>query len=455
MNTAQDFIQAPGAVEIRKLILVSPSRNISINLRDYLVELNIYESMFSPGITGSITLADNRNLVKDIPILGEELLVVELVTPSFDDTISIYKTFRIFGLHEKNYAKDGNSLLYNLNFCSIELFKDINNKIFRSFSGKPSDIVLQIFDEYLRTNRNVNVEDKRIEDALTNLIILNESSNVIRFVSPGWSPVQCINWVASKSLAKGEKASDFLFWETTKGFFFGSSDFLTRNVEKLSVGNYILSSAAVGSIDGRDPTREMFTIKSLKVDNSFDQLNNTASGYLASRVIDLNLFNKKFEFVDYDHTLKYFEYNHTSDTETLPFFDIGISTNPASFSKINYSIPNLYNMKNNFSEVEKYIYSNRRSNLLETQNFRMTATIFGRTDIEVGNYINIQLPDVFPTFPEDITNSDKKRDELYSGYYLITSLNHKINAINGGNHIITTNLSKDGLAGKISYDTTK
>lgn len=83
-----EILQSPGDVRIKRLILVSAVGKF-INVLDYLVELNIYESIFKPGLSGTLTLGDSRNLIKDFPILGEELLIVEFTTPG--TAISIEK----------------------------------------------------------------------------------------------------------------------------------------------------------------------------------------------------------------------------------------------------------------------------------------------------------------------------------------------------------------------------
>jgi hypothetical protein len=124
------------------------------------------------------------------------------------------------------------------------------------------------------------------------------------------------------------------------------------------------------------------------------------------------------------------------------------SRNPLVYKKTNYKYPTLYNnTTDNFSETEKFRFGNRRSNLLELDNFRMKISIPGRTDIESGNLINIALPRGMPATEEEKSQSGK--DEVYSGYYLITSINHKINP---HSHFITMNVSKDCLPSQYKYE---
>lgn len=434
----EESFQAPGDVIIKQLELVSPGGRV-VDLKEFLVELNLYESLFSPTISGSLILSDSRNLIKTLPILGEELLCVDLKTPTFEDSISIKKVFRVYAIKDKVYSGDGSALLYKLNFSSVELFRDISNPIFRSFSGNPSDIITSIFNEYLSCSRYLNTKDLTESAEVTPLLILNNPENTVKFVSPGWSPIQCINWLCSKSLLK--KASNFLFWETTKGFFYGSTDIIYSSRNKVNIGNYIYSSSFASNLDRNDLNKRLQTIKTLSVEKSIDQLSSNLSGHIASRLIDINLYNKTYKNIDYYHGVNYFNYSHTFGESSFPLFYVKTSSNPESYQKINYNYPNTYDdAVDNFSEVEQYIFSNRRSNMLEIDNFNMKIGIPGRTDIEVGNLIYIDLPKVNPTFTEE--RASKQIDEMYSGYYLIKSLNHKINRLT---HFITCEVSKDSI----------
>ena len=83
-NTVQDGLQTPGEISIEELLLITNTQK-SISLLDYLVELNIYESIFSNVMNGEIILSDSANLIKYFPITGEEYLSVRLRTPGFND----------------------------------------------------------------------------------------------------------------------------------------------------------------------------------------------------------------------------------------------------------------------------------------------------------------------------------------------------------------------------------
>ena len=51
-----------------------------VDIKHMVQEFNIFESMFSGAITGSMVLADSTNLIGNLPIQGTERLTFKLAT---------------------------------------------------------------------------------------------------------------------------------------------------------------------------------------------------------------------------------------------------------------------------------------------------------------------------------------------------------------------------------------
>ena len=442
---SEELLQIPGQVIINEIVLIS-GKGVALGITDYLVELNLYESIFNPVVTGSILLSDSTNLISLFPLIGEEFLKIDIKTPSLDDSQSIYKTFRINSILNKTYAKDGSTLIYELGLTSVEAFQDSINPIFKSFEGTPGEIIQKIYTDYLQVDRNILVNTNNNQNK-TPLTILEYPTNFIKFVSPGWTPIQCINWIASKSLPSNKKAANYLFWETTKGFFFGSTEKIFSRINSAFAGTYVYSETYINTLGIDEKSLGMYAIRSLKIDQTMDQLDNTRMGYLASTLYDIDLYNKNYNMVKYDHALEFSNYSHLNgDT---PMFDKTTLRNPLSYIEFNYSSPKLHNSaENNFDQMPKFMFGNRRSNMLELNNFKMEITIPGRTDLEVGNIVGITFPKSPGAPLTKESKSDSKRDELYSGNYLVTNLAHKINP---KTHYITMNVLKDSFNTK-SYN---
>jgi len=445
MNQLEEILDSPGQVQIDNLVLISFKKQKYLDLTDYLIELNLYESIFSPTVTGDITLSDSRNLIREFALLGEEFISISIRTPTLSSDRSISKIFRVYSLEDKKYAKDGSTLVYRMNFISLEAFQDLLNPIYKSFRGKPENIVTRIYEDYLITNRNVQITGEPAADVKTPLTFLGETANELKFVSPGWSPIECISWVCSKTLPANDKGANFLFWETTKGFYFGNLETIFRRPEVASIGSYVYSAPSITAADEESikNLKFMFNIRTLSLDKVYDQLSNLMTGYTSNRILDVDLVNKTFENVDYDHGLKFGNYSHLEKAQPIPLFDENASRNPLTCLKVHFSHPGLHSgVKNNFSERTKEFWGNRVSSMLELNNFKMEILIPGRTDIECGQTIHIRLP---KKSPGGLTQEDKnlyEGDDLYSGYYLISELSHKINP---RTHYVSMNLVKDSL----------
>ena len=442
---AENGVQKAGDIVIEQLKLVS-STNIVFDLVDFLVELNIYEDMFSGCMHGNMVLSDSRNLIEKAPLIGEEFLLVKVTSPTFTQSIS--KTFRVFKVSDRNIVRDNNTQTYTVHFASIELFYDIMLPLFVSFEGNITDVVSDIFSNYLMTSRNFDISETSSEikeiETVTPLYILNDTSNKVKFVSPGWSPLKCINWLASKSIPKNEVAKNFLFFESNKAFYFGSIEFLLKDVfeNKNYIGDYTISAANIR--DGA-PTpninREYFIAKDVSMVDTTDHIKNYTNGYLANRILTLDIFNKKYEAIDYDYVTEYKKQFHTSGPgdKAMPVFTTESLRNPAtdiSFYPIN---PKLFNnFEGNINEKMGEIYGNRKSSMLDLTNLKMHLTVPGRTDVEVGRVMYFN----YPALGAKESVSEKGIDKNYSGYYLITAIHHKINKVQ---HLMTMEMVKDSL----------
>ena len=433
-------LQSAGSVDIQTLALVSSSGKF-INLTDYLAEINIYEDMFSPCMYGSMTLVDSRNLIKEVPIVGDEYLVVKIKTPTTNSFIS--KTFRIFSVSDREVVRDLNTQTYILHFVSKEAVIDSLKPLYKSFNGKISDVVNQIFTDYLSNTRTLETIKEKLEfgNEKTRLVVSPETQNGVKFVSPGWTPFKCINWCASKAIPKEGTACNYLFFESNKNFYF-------VNVEKIFEINFATGSLSLGTYyykvnnvkQNEDVNKKMFIAEDFQVIKTTDHLSNYDNGYLANRLITLDVINKKYEFYDYDHVDKFNTYSHSQGEKSIPLFAPDTIRDPSTNIKFYPIHPGLHTVSDNINEKMPIIHGNRISNLLELSNFKITINVPGRTDAEVGAMLYFSFPDVSPKAESDIARTNE--DKYYSGNYLVTAIHHKINLYK---HTMTMELVKDAL----------
>jgi len=442
-------LQKAGEVRIEQLKLINASDEV-IDLTEFVVELNIYEDIFKNYLNGNIVLTDSRNIIDKFNIHGEEFLNVKLRTPSFPDNQVIEKTFRVFKLTDRTIVRDNNTQNFVLHFISIEFFYDISLPLFTPFEGIITDVAGRIFTDFLASTRKFNISESNENvtegNSGTDLIVLNESSNKVKFVSPGWSPFKCINWLATKAIPKDGVAKNFIFFESNKSFYLGTLENLFRNAhqEKNYLGRYLISASNVREDrNSQNLNREMFLAKDVEMIESTDYIKNYTNGYLGNRLIYLDVFNKEYQLIDYDHVANYDKQFHTSGIgkEAKPVFNNETFRNFATNISFYPKNPKLFNdYTDNISEKMGEIHGNRLSSMLELTNIKMNMTIPGRTDAEVGRILYFEYPSMGGKSEGDTGSS--AQDKLYSGYYLITAIHHKVNKLE---HQMVMEVIKDSL----------
>jgi hypothetical protein len=436
---SEENLEYAGDIHIEQIALVSTTKYV-VDLTDYLVEMSIFEDVFSNFLHGYIQLSDKRNIITSLNIIGEEYIVLKLSTPSLDKGLS--KTFRVISISDRNTVLDNNTQIYTLHFCSFEAIADMLTPLYKPFKGKGTDIVSEIFLNFLETPRTYEEGERGVlkeSQETTPLYILNEVQNSFKFISPGWSPSKCINWIASKSIPVDGSACDFLFWESLQAFYFGNIEQIYSQslINNLIKGTYIYFPPNIRQ--PKEVLQKLFHVQDFKVEKTTDYVKNYTEGYLANRALSLDLISKKYDVIDYDYLANYDRYTH-SDSTTVPFFAEDTLRNPAThvkFFPVNKSL--FSDFKNNYTEKVPEIYGNRRSKLAELSNYVLNITVPGRMDMEAGSMIEF----LYPTNTQDETATGMAYDPKYSGSYLVTAIRHKINL---KSHIMSMEIIKDGEA---------
>jgi len=452
-----ETIEKAGDVFVEQLYIVSSTGKFS-DVRSFAREINLYESIYNPTLSGSLVITDNLNLFKELGILGDEFLVMKIRTPGFEHVDSIQKTFKIYSVSNRIIV-DQATQVYTLNFISIEGINDVLNNLHKPYEGTIADIVSDIYENELAVSRNLFVNQDNegsislLEDSeKTELVIIEEPTNSVKFISPGWTPTKCLNWLASKSLS-GEKSScSYFFWESNKKFYFGSIEkiFEIGNASEVySIGTYRYFPP--GSISNDDVNIKMFHIEKITSARSFDTLESIMNGHAGSRLIELDIMKKEYRENLYIYSQEFVKQKHSVSElfDPLPLIPKD-SYNPYLVTKVYPVQKGLFsNISDNVNEKMKEIYSNRISTVNNLRYLTFEITVPGRTNVEVGSILDLVLPDTSPVDENDLTSN--KQDEILSGKYLITKIRHKISSMNNEvRHFMIMEVIKDSFVGEVS-----
>src|ERR1700674_4616492 len=113
-----------------------------VDVKPILLSLDLYEDIFSPCMTGNMTLGDGADIISSYQLHGNEYVILSIDKPSLNKPI--IKTFRIYKI--ANRRMDETALQnYTIHFCSEELLLSTQTLLSHSYKGtKISDMVLDI-----------------------------------------------------------------------------------------------------------------------------------------------------------------------------------------------------------------------------------------------------------------------------------------------------------------------
>lgn len=477
-----DGLQKPGDVIINQLLLNTASSDVSLDLKPYMMEFHLYEDIFSPTLQGSVIIRDAVNLIGKLPIIGDEVLTVDIQTPwgdmggynksnlgSYDPINKIQKSFSVYAVKDRKLNNDREQY-YQLFFCSIEASTDNIIRLSQKFEGTTDEIVSKIFEENISTPRlftNKNVIEK--PDEKTELFIADTPhESTITFVPPMWSPIQCINWLAKRCIGAEYKTPTFMFFETTKGFYLSSiEELVTYQLENNQIYSDYVYHPNLSELPKVSSLSKGFaTIEAIKFLNNLDIIQSQDLGHFASTVYKFDMIKKEYTAYTYDHG---FNFNGTEEKPTRhmeSYKFVGKSDGSGSYV---YDETKKYNMifpinvlrsgdgKAFVSTInpgvldstedsvdlhpEKFV-AQRNSSLMDISTMRLQITVPGRTDIEVGRLIRF----FYPSVGEKNVKDDSEAgiwDILISGIYMITAIHHVVTPLR---HTMHMEIAKDSYA---------
>ena len=190
--------------KIKELVIVTKFGQIDIS--GICDEINIFDSLFLPVISGNLLIRDSLGLSSKLLFDGSESILIEIVKNENSEIANFKKAFRIYKQSERTSDRPG-SEFYLLHFVSDELFFSDQQKINQSYQETYSNIVSKILIDYLRVSQN-------------NLGGLYENSlGVKKVIIPNLRPLEAIEWCAKRAIDKNN-SPNFLFFQNVTGYNF-------------------------------------------------------------------------------------------------------------------------------------------------------------------------------------------------------------------------------------------
>ena len=410
-----DKITKAGDVSIDEVSIISLNGLVQ-EITPQVIGIDIYEDLFGTFITGKIHVMDSQELTSLFPLVGEEILKINLRTPTFIDEEAYIGEFFIYKMDDVVKEKD-RELIYTLHFISKEAIINLNTKISRTFAGKPSDIAKTILtaDWSLYSKKKINVE---------------ETSNETKYISNFWDPLYNLTYLCDNAINPNNSPS-YIFYENKYGLNFVSLESLygvDAVFQKFIWDNY---SAEVDSLGGSRKVLEKDYQRVLEIQPSthFNYMQRLKSGMYGSETITYDVVTKQ-----YSHTSFRPEFNKFKHLNNSPLWS---DKAPNLVGSNVYFVPKYYNNFDNYDDVTRArTIGHRKSILSQAEASKVTISVFGRTDYSVGKKVYLEMPK-----NTQITGSDTEwENRIVSGNYIISAVCHNITRTS---HTCVLELSKD------------
>ena len=417
----KDGLRFAGDVDIERVEIVS-SAGRGVEVTNMVAEIQIFEDIFAPCVTGTVTITDSIDLVNVFPFVGEEKIILRIRTPSIPDKMKesrIDQQFFIYKMSDRKVLGDKN-VFYILHFCSYELVSDANLKLSRSFEGKISDIAKKMMKtEIVKSDLPMDIE---------------ETKNSVKYISNYWSPYKNMNFLAERAISTSN-VPNYVFFENRHGLNFVSLSglFAKKDREQYTYDSFQRVPRERGSIINPEATFSRFL--DYTIETGFDYIERINSGMFGSKMISHDILTKKYSTQNVSMFTNFEQEKH------LNKYPVSTQDVLARYNSNIFNYPKYNSHMNGSGDDGVQNWLQRRVSLMaQTHAYRMTAEVPGRTDITVGEIVSVKIYKSSQTLKED--ENDSLVDNMFSGRYIISALNHRITR---EKHEIHMELLKDSL----------
>ncbi len=391
-----------GDVNIDKVQIIT-SEGFYQDIAAQVINIQYYEDLFSPFISGSLIVKDSLDLVNLFPFVGEEYVELEISTPSLTRG-NIKGKYYIYKLSDRELLGD-RSVVYQLHFISVEAIVDLNKRLSRVFTGNAAELVEKLVKEKvdgLQSDKKVYTE---------------QTTRDIKFISNFWSPVKCINYISDNAINRAAVPS-YTFFENRDGFYFISlnSLYAADVYQEFTYDKYTRDNLPNGQTV-RNSQQDYKRITNLSIPTGFDYIDRIKNGMLSSKAISMDMTTKKYNVKNYTMFDRFDKQPHLNK--------FAVASNRAIFrsnSKI-LNVPRAFSNFSGFGDATNYRTIQERISLMKmAEANKIEITVPGRTDYTVGQKVAVFLNKIEPIKKEE----DDILDKMFSGYYLISAINHYV-----------------------------
>lgn len=368
-------------------------------IRDQVVSLSIFESVFEPLITCEVMINDAISLAHDLPLIGEELLTVKLKSTNANQ-VTVYN-FVLHNVSDVLNDEHNKYQMYTLVGTSVESVNDAKISVQKGYFDTYDSMAKDLLKTFLATKKTVYT---------------TPTKGSHQIIIPNLNPLRAIDMIRQRSVSNVNDYSPVVFFENADGFNYTDIVALFNRGKKRPldvITRYFRPNNFSGTTELTGETWK--NIINLQAVSKHDTLAKTHNGAYYNNLNKFDLFKKQFSEVEtkLNEVVGKFDLVEEGKVNSPDMID-GMSSRGAT----NYMV--FVDGGRQESHIDflgpKVTYST-----LLFQNI-VEVDLHGDTSITVGDVLYLSF-----TKATGLTGDDpEQEDTKQSGYHLISKLAHHI-----------------------------
>jgi len=456
-QTDRDVFDKVGQYNLDEIAIISyrfaeDSLPRRIDIKGILYNFEIAEDVLLNNIVGSAIVYDMQDIRSILPIIGLERLSLKFNSPGMagydytEDTgvpLQIYKVDKI-----RKDPKNERAQLYQIFFCSPEMYRNATTKISRAYAGPVENAVQDILRNVLKSKKPFY-----FEPTATNA----------KYVIPNLKPYEAINFLCTQARSKKFRLNaGYVFYETSEAFHFRSLDSMMGQDGQLSeVPPKFKYQAMVTAVteDAKHPelkdiVRRLSSVLKYEFDKPVDTLDNIQNGFYANKVTTHDAFNKTIKTTTYDYNEIGPMQAHTEMSSSrfdkagllypqdgkgkgVKFADTGKGLNQLSDAKA-MVVSETSKVHNDYEFTpNEFLLPLMTHQKQAMRNMNLSLLVYGNTRLNAGDVITFTSPVQRPGEPEN--------NPYTSGRYVIMAIKHMVN-VESQRHEMVLKCFKDAVS---------
>jgi len=409
---AVNLPETPSKFSLNELAIVTKSGKLDIS--KLFQELNIFDSILSPVMTGAVVIIDSIGLSAKLLFDGSEVLLVNIGKDTDSESFRLKKAFRIY--RQTNRATiEQNSETYTLEFVSDEFIFSEQQKINQSYKTTYSETAKKILVNYLKT------PEQKLRG------VFQATTGIRDIVIPNLRPLEAIEWCAKRSIDQ-KRSPNYVFFENNLGYNFASLSYL------LSADYLSKIKFPAKNLEETNAAQDLLSPRHFEVVNQSDKLKTTREGVAAGTFIGFDpltrtIQNKRIGFEDHynamehgNDTANFSQSKNRGGEKATETYDARKALSIFGANRKNSNYIKKYD-PTSISKVETqedFVFT-RKAIFANLMNKRIKLVMPGNFQLTSGFNLNVRVPD----FSKKESGSENE-DRSLSGKYLIIAARHVI-----------------------------